>query len=392
MDDFFPFFLIVFAGVFFSAIFKRIHVPWVVALLTGGVLIGPHVLNLITITPTAEFIGQVGLVFLMFMAGLETRFGNFKGFQGRLLWLAFINGAIPGVIGFALGYLFGYSFVPSLLIGIIFVSSSIAVVIPSLENFNMLKTKLGQSVVMTTVIQDVASLILLSVLLQSVSPATNLPLYAFYPLVLIVFVAFRLLLPKVRKFFISDVKEFRDIFQQEFRSTFLVLLGTVIAFEFLGLHPIIAGFFAGLILSDSIKNPALKEKIRTISYGIFIPTFFIIIGAQTDITVLRDATTTVPLVMAIVIGSVVSKFSSGWLGGKIAGFDSNQALFFGVSSIPQLSTTLAVAFTALSLGLIDQKLITAMVMLSVFTVIISPPLMTILGNRLKESIKSKATS
>ena len=386
MEEFYPFFLIIFAGVFFSMVFRRMHFPWVVGLILGGVIIGPYGLDVLRITPTLGFLGQVGLIFLMFMAGLETKFSNFNGFQGKLFWLAFINGAVPFLVGLAIALFFGYGWTSALLVGIIFTSSSIAVVIPSLERYGLLHTKLGQSVVMTTVMQDIASLAMLSFVLQSVSPVTKLPLFIFYPLIILFLIIFKLFIPKISNFFTNTIRDTGDLFQQEFRSTFLILLGTVISFEILGLHPIIAGFFAGLVLSDSIKNSVLKEKIRTISYGVFVPTFFVIVGAETDIGVLWDFKETSILVGAIILGSILSKFLSGWVGARMVGFDSDSSLLFAISSVPQLSTTLAVAFTSLTLGFIDQKLIAAMVALSVITVIVSPVLMNLLGDRIKKSL------
>lgn len=386
MEEFFPFFLVVFAGLFFSVVFRRIHVPWAVSLILGGILIGPHGLELVTITPTIEFIGQIGLIFLMFMAGLETNLSGFSEFKGKLLWLSFVNGAIPFIVGFGIAHWFGYSNLTALLVGIIFISSSIAIVIPSLSRFNLLHTELGQSVVMTTVIQDIASLALLSVVLQNIDPITTLPLYIFYPLTIIVFIVLRFTLPRIRTLFTFDVEKGHDLFQREFRAIFLVLLGTVVSFELLGLHPIIAGFFAGFILSDSIKSKILKEKIRTISYSIFIPTFFIIIGAETNVAVFLDVGTAGLLALTIVLGSILSKLISGWIGAKSVKFSSDHALLFATSSVPQLSTTLAVAFTAMSLDIIDDKLLTALIALSVVTVVVSPTLITILEERITASV------
>ncbi len=387
METFLPFFLIIFAGVFFSMIFKRLHVPWTVALILGGILIGPHALGIFAINPTIDFIAQLGLLFLMFMAGLETSLSSFQGFKKKLFLLAFINGAIPFVAGLSIGFFLGYGWLPALLIATIFVSSSIAAVIPTLESQDLLHTRLGQSVVMTTVIQDVASLILLSIIFQSVQPVTNLPLYVFYPMLLVILFVFRLLLPKIRFIFSNAMKNGRDLFQSEFRYIFLILLGTVIVFEVMGLHPIIAAFFSGLVLSDSIRSAILRDKIRTISYSIFIPTFFIIIGAQTDIGIFfREDVQEVAFVVALVVaGSIVSKFASGFLGARFVGFDSRESLLFAVSSIPQLSTTLAVAFSAFSFGYIDQTLVTAMIVLSVITVLISPTLLSVFGKRIRQT-------
>lgn len=387
MPDFYPFFLILFVGVFFSMVFGRVHVPWVVGLIIGGILVGDHGFGLVSLTPTIEFIAQIGLIFLMFMAGLETKVTSFHEFKGKLLWLSFLNGIIPCVVGFLIGYMFGYPITTSLLIGIIFISSSIAIVIPSLERNALLHTTLGQSVVLTSIIQDIASLVLLSVVLQNIDPVTEIPLYLFYPILLGVIIAIRLALPKIRAFLTKSLGETKDVFQQDFRVLFLLLIGTVVLFELLGLHPIIAGFFAGLVLSNSIKSKVLKDKIRTIAYGIFIPTFFITVGIQTDLHLFLDLTGALPLVLVITFGSILSKFFSGWIAGRMVGFKRDQALLFGVSSIPQLSTTLAVAFTAFSLGIIDQKLLTAMITLSVLTTITSPILMALFSKRIHDSLE-----
>ena len=382
MENLLPFFLILFAGIFFSALFRRLHLPWVIVLILGGIIIGPHALGIFEPNPTVEFIGQIGLVFLMFMAGMKTKLSIFKKFKGGVFGLAFINGTIPFLVGIGIGFLFGYGWIAALLLGIVFVSSSIAIVIPSLEANKLLRTRLGKSVVAATIIQDIASLVMLSVLLQILNPVTALPLPIFYILLFISLIALRWILPKLRRFFSLGVRGTKDLFQQELRVIFAILIGTVISFEILGLHPIIAGFFAGLVLSGSIKSEILKEKLHTISYGLFIPTFFIIIGTKTNLGIFLESQSAALLIVVVVLGSLLSKFASGWIGGRIIGFTSSQSLLIGASTIPQLSTTLAVAFTAAALGLLNQELIVAMVILSTVTTFVGPLLMQMFSRRI----------
>lgn len=362
----------------------RTHIPWAVMLIIGGVVLGPSVLDIMTVDPTIDFIGQIGLIFLMFMAGLETKMSQFKGFQKNLLLMAFINGFVPFLTGFTVVWLLGYEFITALIVGIIFVSSSIAVVIPTLEVSGMLKTKLGQSVIINTVLQDITSLVLLSLLLQSVDPVTDVPLYVFYPVLLGVLVGLRLLIPQLREWVVRVTTGSPDLFQLEFRSTFLILIGTVIAFELLGLHPIVAGFFSGLVLADSIRSKVLKDKIKTISYGIFIPTFFIVVGLQTDVSVFLNINTVLLVMVSLVVALVVSKYLSGYTAARMVGFDSTESSFFAATSLPQLSTTLATAFVAFNLGLIDQALLASLVMLSVITVLLSPLLIRRFATQLQE--------
>ena len=363
----------------------RTHIPWAVMLVVGGIIFGPSFLGFIEINPTIDFIGQVGLIFLMFMAGLETRVSQFKDFKTSLLLLAFINGFVPFLVGFGAVLLLGYELITALIVGIIFISSSVAVVIPSLEISGLLNTKLGQSVIITTVLQDISSLVLLSLLLQSVSPVTEVPLYVFYPVLLGVLIALRLLIPKLRVWVVKIATGSPDLFQLEFRSTFLMLIGTVIAFELLGLHPIVAGFFSGLVLADSIKSKVLKEKIKTISYGVFIPTFFIVVGLRTDIGVFKDIGNVYSVLALIIFSLVSAKYLSGFIAARIVGFNKLESSFFAVTSLPQLSTTLATAFVAFNLGLIDEVLLTSLVILSIVTVLISPMLIRTHSDRLKNS-------
>lgn len=386
MEAFYPFFLIVFSGVFFSMLSIRTHIPWAVMLIIGGIVFGPSFLNVISINPTIDFIGQIGLIFLMFMAGLETKLSRFSIIKNGLLFLAFVNGFIPFVIGVGVVWLLGYELMTALIIGIIFVSSSVAVVIPSLEVSGILNTKLGQSVIITTVLQDISSLILLSLFIQSVSPVTEVPLYVFYPALLGVLIALRLLIPKLREWVVRIASDSPGLFQLEFRSTFLMLIGTVIAFELLGLHPIVAGFFSGLVLADSIKSKVLKEKIQTISYGVFIPTFFIVIGIRTDMTVFSNLSDVLLVTLSVISALLISKYVSGYVAARLIGFNQLESSFFAATSLPQLSTTLATAFVAFNLGLIDQMLLTSLVILSVVTVLVSPILINLYATRLSKNI------
>ena len=369
--EFLPFFLLLLASVLFALAFRQFHLPWVLALITAGIVIGPYGLEIVEVTPSVSFLSQIGLIFLMFMAGLETRLGSFKELRTNIAWLASLNSLLPLAAGVGLGLLLDFTLPAALLIGIIFMSSSIAVIIPTLESFGITKTKLGRTIIASTIVEDVASLILLSVVLQSVNPVTALPLPSFYIILGIIMVAFAYGLPKIRSL-IPHHRDEKDLFESEVRIIFALVVGVVVTFELLGLHPIIAGFFAGLVLSDSIKSDILTDKLRTISYGIFIPIFFIVIGMETNILVFQEGLQTIGVVALVVCTSIITKFASGWLGGRIIGFNNRSASTIGVATIPQLSTTLAVVFTAVATGLLPSSLITAMVLLSIVTTLIAP--------------------
>lgn len=369
--DFLPFFILIAAAVLFSAIFNKFHLPWVIALIVSGMVVGPYGLEWLEVNATVQLMSQMGLVFLMFMAGLEVRLSTFKDFRLGLARFAAFSALIPATVGVTIGLLLGFELIAALLLGIIFMSSSIAVIIPTLDAGNLLSQKLGKTIVAATIVVDIASLIALSLVLQLVNPNSGLPLWSFLLLFTVIMVGYRYAVPRIRSLFPVRRDE-RDLFESEVRIVLVLLFGTVITFAALGLHPIIAGFFTGLILSDIINSEILTEKLRTIGYGIFIPIFFVTVGAETNIAAVFTSATAVVLSIIIVLGSVVSKVTSGFLALRLDGFSVHDSLVAGIATTPQLSTTLAVVFTAVELALVPESLIGAMVILTMVTTMGAP--------------------
>ncbi|MFP3949505.1 MAG: cation:proton antiporter [Candidatus Micrarchaeia archaeon] len=378
MAELLSFLIVISAGLFLSEFLKKFHMPYVVALILAGIIIGPFALDLIIIDETIDFLGSIGLVFLMFMAGLKIKLSSFRKIVGSAAKFSLLNGIFPMAIGFLVASYLGYGLVGSFMLGIIFVSSSIAIVLPVLESQGLLQLKLGRLIVSGTILEDVFSLLMLSFFLQLVNPTTEIPLYLFYIIVGISLYALRKLLPKAREAFRKFHGEEKTLFEEEVRFVFVALIATVVFFDLLGMHPVIAGFFAGLVLSESIQSQILKRKLHAISYGLFIPVFFIIIGAEMDVGVLFNGGEGLSIILIIVAAAVLSKFLGGFLAGKVNGFNSKESIISGVATIPQLSTTLAVAFVGLEMGLIDDMLITAMIVLSIATTFCGPILVKLL--------------
>jgi Kef-type K+ transport system membrane component KefB len=177
--------------------------------------------------------------------------------------------------------------------------------------------------------------------------------------------------------------------EQQVQLVFISLIAVAIYFEVLGVHAIVAGFLTGLILSELIKGKPIEEKLHVLSYGVFIPIFFLGVGVETNLTVFFEVSSSALLSLAIVLGLFISKTLSGYLCGKLMKFSAKNRLLFGVASTPQLSTSLAVAFTALELGLIDASLQVSIVLLSVTTVLLSPFLIELITKPPKLDLQYK---
>jgi Kef-type K+ transport system membrane component KefB len=369
MLELLTFFIILAAGLAFSEVFRRLHLPYVSALVLCGMLIGPFALNLVSSDGTIAFLGSVGLVFLMFMAGSEIKTSYFFHLKKRDFVLPLLNGGLPFISGFMIGQYFGYNFMTSLTMGIVFISSSIAVIIPSLESLGLLNTKLGRSLTTSVVFEDISGLMLLAVVLQSFTHRTVLPLPLYIATVIMLLVILNTIIGRAQKLYLSK-KRGKDLFESELRLVLVALVGTVLLFETLGMHSIIAGFVIGILLSDIVRGK-VEEKIHTVSYGIFIPVFFIIIGMEMDLSVFYSLTN-VMLTLAIVFGTIFVKIISGWIGGRILNFSNLDSLLIGFSTTAQLSTTLAAAFVAMEFGLLGPEMISSFIVLTVVTTFMSP--------------------
>jgi len=370
--EFISFFIILLAGLFLSSIFNRLHLPWVAGLIVAGMVAGPFGFTLFTPTDTLMFISEIGLVFLMFMAGLETRFVGFEGQYLRdVSIVAVLAATVPFLAGFGIATYFGYEMLSALLLGIVFISSSVAVIIPSMQSNNLFGTRVGKTIMGAAIVIDVLSLVLLSFLLQTVDPSSVLPLPLLYIILFVSLLLLRFFIPKVRQLF-HFISTKKDTFEREVRLVFTIMIGVVILFEFLGLHSIVAGFFAGFVLSDTMRNELLKQKLHALAYGIFIPTFFVVLGANTNIGVFSEAGNALGIVITITATLVGAKVLSGYIAGRLVRFHRRGSILIGVALIPQLSTTLAALFTGVSLGLVDDTLLTTMIILSIITTLVAP--------------------
>jgi len=387
MPTFVSFFIILLVAVIFSQLYSRMRIPWVVALIVGGIFIGPSGLGLFQFDATIDFLAQIGLVFLMFMAGLESKFSDTKNIQSKIILTTLLVGLVPAIVGLGVGYYFKSEWPAAILIGIIFMSSAIALLIPQFQSQKIIGTDLGKIIVNSVIVMDAASLILLSLFLQITNDSFSAWNLLFYPLILTILAVMMFIIPKIRWLtFEENYPEEQDLFEKELRFVILILIGFVVFFELVGLHAIIAGFFAGLILSQSMKSRILKAKLHAIGYGFFVPVFFVVVGASTDISIFWGGENfqSLFLVLSIIICLVLSKFASGFLSGKLGGLKAKESFFLGFAVIPQLSTSLAVAFLGFGQGIIDRDILSSVVALTIVTSILAPIAVGFIGKRLPE--------
>ncbi len=397
----------------FPLLLRKLYVPGVIALLLAGMLMGEGQCNLIHhlsgsfsqvlggdpgvmtdyFRNFVDSLGSLGLVFLMALAGMEADFKLLKSVRTPVIALSLLTFAVPALAGFLVYQHFRPEDLPGkLLYASLFASHSVGIVFPVMRELKLSKTRFGAAILISTVVTDIASIILLAVsvqwqkLLKGVSgAATGLSLldrldpaflgHWFLPLFLVVvglFIALATFLVwLVGRRLIHRLAANEDVL---ISFLLLVIFLTVLAGEAIGINLIVSAFIAGLALSPLLKEKAaIFHKFEGIGYGFLIPFLFLSIGMKTDLRIMMNGGN-VSIVLLTVAGLVASKLLSGWLALRMTGFSHVQGICGGLMTVPQLSATLAAAALGKNLGMLDDNFFNAIIFLSIVTTIPIPSL------------------
>jgi len=164
----------------------------------------------------------------------------------------------------------------------------------------------------------------------------------------------------------------KTTYEDELRFVMVILIAVLLYFSALGVHPILAAFLVGILLADQVTSEEIFSKIHTLSYGLFVPIFFFVVGMEMDITIFTRFDFKNVLILTVITGLIASKFISGFIAGKIVRLSSEDSTLFGTVSATQLTTTLAAAYAATTAGIFDETLVTAIVTLTITTNIAVP--------------------
>lgn len=373
---------ILFFGLVAPELFRKLKLPYVTSLILVGSILGPHGLNFARSNDVVEFFGFLGFTFLMLMAGLETDVEALQHSKKKIATLSLANGLIPFVLGFLTMWAFGFGIWPSLVVGTVFVSSSVAIVIPTIRSYVFRREGEGQIMATSILVEDIASLFLLAIVFQSFSPTTDLPLPQYFVALIISVLFLRRIVPKLaRKFFASKYAG-ETKHETQLRFVIVLLMAVLIFFSFLGVHPIIAAFLVGLLLSNVVTSTEVIHKLHTLGYGLFVPVFFFIVGMEMDLRMLISLDYTNLFILTLIAVFFVAKLVGGYVGGRLAGLSRSSSTFFGIVSLPQLTTTLAATYAAATVGIIDSSVVTAITLLSILTTFIAPYLLRVFAKRL----------
>ena len=410
-------FLLLLMAKLLGRVFEKFKMP----ALVGEILAGVIFINLVIFFPqVGDFLhfdpdvfandhthflhvmGELGIIFLLFMVGLETKLSDLMKVGRTAMYVAILGIVIPLLGGFALMMAYDPGNINlALLVGTAMFAMSTGITIEVLRNMNAMGSREAKIIVGAAVIDDILCLSLLAVISGIVTPGSDMTSIAMNTIIVVVFIVFsfafiskiRARADRRREKLIerykhgnkvegdlvvgSDVSEFHERKQPSELSILsiavLVCLGMAALSSTIGLAGIIGAFLAGMIFAEFKDTIPCEENFNTLT-SFMLPFFFIYVGMMVKFD--NFETAMVPLLIALILVAVLTKFVGGYWGSRMGKLSKDSSLLVGVSMIPRGEVGIIVASIGLTLGVFTDSMFTTIILMTLATSIIAPPLIS----------------
>lgn len=362
--------LILFIILIAPTILNRLKIPGIIGLIVSGAIIGPHGLNLLEKGLFTEVFSTVGLLYIMFIAGLELDMNEFRAHRNRSITFGFFSFAIPLGIGFPMCYfLLDYDFYASLLTASMFATHTL-VTYPIVSRFRVSNNPAVAVTVGGTILTDTAVLVLLAVIVGAHKGSLSLEFWIRLIVSLAVFMGIMFyIVPKITKWF------FKKMASEKY-AHFIFVLSMVFLAAFLaqlaGVEAIIGAFVAGLALNPLIpNNSVLFNRIEFIGNALFIPFFLISVGMLVDAGVLFNGTWALTVAGALTAVAISGKWLASFFTQQLFNYSkSERQLIFGLSNA-HAAATLAIILVGYREGIIDINILNGTIVLILVTCVVA---------------------
>lgn len=362
--------LVLFIILLAPIVFKRFNIPGTVGLILSGVIIGPHALNLLEKSSAVELFSTIGLLYIMFFAGLELEVNEFRKNSYKSMLFGFLTFAIPIAIGYpVLRYLLNYGFSTSILTASMFATHTL-VAYPIASRMGVSKTQVVAITVGGTILTDTAVLVILALIINYSQGSINRDFWLQLGISFVVFsLIIFLLLPVVARWFFTKL-------ENEKHAHYIFVLAAVFFSAFLakvaGLEPIVGAFAAGLALNSLIPgSSALMNRIEFIGNSLFIPFFLMSVGMLVDLRVIMSGPTASIIAGVLTIVALAGKWLAALFTQKALGYSSAQRqMIFGLSS-SHAAATIAIILVGYQARIIDLNILNGTIILILVTCIVA---------------------
>lgn len=357
----------------------RIGIPSVIGKIATGVVLGPAVLGVIQQTQLLQGFAELGVILLLFVAGLETNVETMrKNLNGSFL-VGIFGVVTPLVLGWLVGSAYGYTHIQSIFIGTLLVATSVSISVQVLKEMNYLNSKEGVTVLGAAVIDDILGLVILTVVLgmagagvAEASQAGVIDLIWKIPTFFAsVFLVGKFIVPRLLGW-ASKLRVSVPLYAMGMALAMFVGNRTDAMF---GMEPIVGAYLMGVMLSLTPQKEELRHELENIAMSTFVPVFFGTIGLSVSFAGLGSYW---GLFLVLMLVAVVSKLFACALGGRISGMNAKESWIVGAAMVSRGEVGLIVAAIGVQSQIISQDLYTVAVLISIATTLVTPFLLKIL--------------
>ncbi|HKL09987.1 MAG TPA: cation:proton antiporter [Clostridia bacterium] len=366
--------LVLLAGNLGGLASKKIGQPLVLGQIIAGILLGTYFLEK---TEVIYYFSQIGVIILMFIAGLETDVAELNRSKGSSSMIAIGGVAMPFAMVCGAFYFFSGNLILSIFMGVVSMATSVSISVQTLRELKKLKSRQGMGILGAAIIDDVVGIILLSVAISVLVPESGTGMASVIVKLLIFFAIVFVTGIAVKKYSNGDISISRvmgifNIDRMLISYALIFVLAMAFLSEKMGVAAVTGAYFAGVILSMVKGRHTITHNINKIGTVVFTPIFFVSIGMGINLTEISFGG--LPEI-AFILFAVIGKITGCGLGAKISGFTWKQSLQVGVGMIPRAEVAIIVASLGVGLGVIGNEQLTAVVLMVLITTIITPSLL-----------------
>lgn len=380
--------LILISTKLFGLITKKVRMPQVVGALVAGVILGPAVLNVLSETEFIQKLAELGVIVLMFTAGLETDINQLKKTGKASFIIAVLGVIIPLAGGFFIASIFNKgndvnTILQNVFIGIILTATSVSITVETLKEMGKLNTRAGNAILGAAIIDDILGIIALTITTSLADPSINVIIVLAKIVMFFIFAGFAGYLFHWA-FIKLDERYQRDLRRFVIIAFVFCLLLSFCAEEFFEVADITGAFIAGLVISDSNRSKYLNSRFETLSYMLLSPIFFASIGIKVQLTAMTKTIFIFAILLLIV--AILSKVLGCALGAKLCKYSNREAIQIGTGMISRGEVALIVANKGIAMGLMLPEFLAPVVIVVVVTTIVTPILLKVVFNNKSKSV------
>ncbi|HDR3489949.1 TPA: cation:proton antiporter [Bacillus wiedmannii] len=348
----------------------RLGQPSVLGKLIVGIVIGPAILGWIENSELLTQLSNVGVILLMFMAGLETDLEELNANRNSSLAVALGGIILPFLGGYVSGLVMGMEQGNAVFLGLLLCATSVSISVQTLRDLGKMKTRESTTMLGAAVFDDILVVILLAFAMSFLgTDDVNLTMVILKK---VVFFASIILIgwkgvPAIMRW-LSPLRVSESIV-----SAALIICFSFAYFgELLGIAGIIGAFAAGIAISQTNYKHEVEKKVEPIAYAMFVPVFFVSIGMNITFDGIGNQ---IWFILALTVIAVLTKLIGCGLGARMTGFDAKSSAIIGAGMVSRGEVALIIAGTGLSSGLLAQDYFTAIVIVVILTTMITPPML-----------------